>query len=207
MEYEAIVWDFNGTLIDDLPIAVEAMNRLLSAREMPLTSEKEYRNGIQIPVQGYYESLFGAACDMAVLTEEFLTWYRVLLPNVGLAAGALAALERFQAQNVQQFILSSFEENFLLEIVEHLKVRSFFVEVSGAVGNHSPSKVGRASELLLRHGLVPSKTLVIGDMVHDFQVAEALGAHCLLVYGGHQRTKDLHATGARVVESLQALDW
>ena len=50
MNYNHIVWDWNGTLLDDRWLCIEAINFVLKSREMRLVSTKEYRDLFCFPV-------------------------------------------------------------------------------------------------------------------------------------------------------------
>ena len=57
MKYKHILWDWNGTLLDDMWLCVESLNRILKKRERPPLDEKTYKETFSFPVKKYYETL------------------------------------------------------------------------------------------------------------------------------------------------------
>ena len=55
LDCKAIIWDYNGTLLNDLSIGVECINRMLTKRELPLLTTESYREVFTFPVKKYYE--------------------------------------------------------------------------------------------------------------------------------------------------------
>ena len=58
MTYTHAVWDFNGTILDDVEAGILAVNRLLSERGLPTISGREdYYRVFRFPIRSYYEAL------------------------------------------------------------------------------------------------------------------------------------------------------
>ena len=71
----------------------------------------------------------------------------------------------------------------------------------GDIYAKSKVEVGLAS--LKENGFDPARAVMIGDSVHDYEVAQALGVRCVLQSGGHQPPEKLRETGAPVVKGLR----
>ena len=55
MTYTHLIWDFNGTLYDDVQAGIESANRLLASHQLPIfTSTEQYRATFGFPVVDYY---------------------------------------------------------------------------------------------------------------------------------------------------------
>ena len=67
----------------------------------------------------------------------------------------------------------------------------------------SPEQMQKLCDDLKEEGFDPARAVVIGDSVHDFEVAQALGVGCVLQSGGHQPPETLRKTGAPVVKGLR----
>ena len=78
MKYKHIVWDWNGTLLDDRWLCVESINRILKKRKMPLTLEKTYKETFCFPVIKYYETLGFDFIKESFkdLSIEFIEYYK-----------------------------------------------------------------------------------------------------------------------------------
>jgi phosphoglycolate phosphatase len=51
-----IIWDWNGTLLDDVDMCIESINILLKRRNLDMLSRKRYRDIFTFPVRDYYET-------------------------------------------------------------------------------------------------------------------------------------------------------
>ena len=124
-----------------------------------------------------------------------------------LAESAVPALSLLKGAGVQQVILSASNLPVLEQQVTERGVRPYFDRLLGLDNIYARSKVevGLAylTELKQR-GAVPAQAIMIGDSVHDFEVAQALGVRCVLQTAGHQSAQQLRATGAPVVPDVLA---
>jgi len=205
---DTVIWDFNGTLIDDVGPVVQSVNKQLEARGLPALSLERYRDVFGFPVADYYRTigLDPDAESIDSLSEEFHTAYVPMLMDCPLHDGVVEGLEAFRDAGVRQFVLSAMEEEALRAVVGRLGIAEFFEAVYGLGDLNADSKVSRGRELLRDHRIEPRGAVMIGDTDHDAEVAEALGLGIVLVAGGHQSESRLRATGHRVLASACALD-
>ncbi len=206
MRYTHIIWDFNGTIMNDVDIAVAGVNDMLEKRNMPLTNRADYLNMIESPIIEYYKKLF----DLTVVSfddiqVEFLESYNRRLGEAGLLPGIAEALEHFSRLGLRQCVISSFEQNRLRRMVEDLGIGRYFDSVSGADNTRAEGKVGRGQDWLRTSGADPEKVLVIGDLDHDYEMARSLGADCILIAAGHQHRRELEKCGCPVLDSAEQL--
>lgn len=201
-----VVWDFNGTLLDDLNAAVASVTDMLSRRGRPPMTKERYYELMDVPISKYYEKLFDlTVTPMEVLTREFQAGYEKHFSLAHPAEGALTALRGFRNAGVRQVVLSSFRHERVDQILRQFDLTEYFDRIMGADDDLCAEKVTRALHWLRETGAAPENVLVIGDLVHDFEVARALGARCALVSCGHQSPRDLIATGAPVYPNLSAM--
>ena len=187
-----VLWDFNGTLLDDLDVAVAAVSDMLVSRGREPMTRAWYYELMEMPIIRYYEKLFDLSqVPFETLSREFVEGYARHFSLAHLAPGAREAVSRFAAAGCRQVVLSSFEQQRLLTILQELELADAFEAVLGAENIRSESKVGRAQDWLKQSGAPPDQVLVIGDLVHDWEVAQALGARCVLLSCGHQSYADL----------------
>ena len=202
-----VVWDWNGTLLDDLHIVLEAVNRGLE----PLTDRRatldDYRNHYTRPVKRFYDSLLGRELDpdeWEELDRRFHDGYRESLHHARLTADAHHALEAVAAVGVTQSLLSMFPHEELVPLVERMGITHYFDRIDGLEGPPGDVKAAYLEEHLRRliHGVDPSLVLVIGDTPDDAVAASHVGAACVLVDNGSQHRHALEVTGAKVVKTL-----
>jgi phosphoglycolate phosphatase len=197
---ESVIWDFNGTLIDDLDLVLRCVNGQLARRGLPLLTKASYRSVFGFPVEAYYRriGLNPDAESMADLSAEFFSAYDAGLMECPLHEGVAELLQRFEKAGVRQFVLSAMEEVRLRAVIRHLGIEGFFEGIYGLAHLEGDSKVSRGQELLRDFDINPKTALVIGDTVHDGEVADALGIHAVLVTSGHQSAPRLRETGRDV---------
>jgi phosphoglycolate phosphatase len=206
-ELDAVIWDFNGTLIDDVDLAVRSVNVQLKRRGLPQITVDRFRQVFRFPVEDYYRriGLDPAAESMSELSAEFHEEYMRGLLGCPLHAGVLDVLERFKTDGARQFVLSAMEEEMLCSAIEHLGVGGYFAAIYGLSHLEGDSKISRGRDLMNDYGIVPETTLLIGDTDHDAEVAEALGISVILIAQGYQSEARCRKTGRPVHRSVRAL--
>lgn len=202
-----IIWDWNGTLLNDVSVCVEAMNALLSERKLPLLNESDYRDIFTFPVKNYYQQLgfdFNSE-PFEVPAMQFMDLYRGKIHEAGLQEGIITLLRKMQQSGFVQVILSAMEQELLNELLGHFLIRNFFEFTYGIDNHFGGGKLERGLELMRQLNISPSECLLIGDTEHDAEVARALGCSCILFAGGHQSEKVLQATGNRIIHQYSDL--
>ncbi|MEN6370312.1 MAG: HAD family hydrolase [Thermotogota bacterium] len=208
IRWQSVIWDFNGTLVDDCALAVEAINVQLARRRLAPLSLDEYRQVFGFPLADYHRKLgFDLSVEtMAGLADEFHDVYLAGAPACGLHAGVRAVLERLETAGVRQFVLSAMEETTLREALRRLDIGGHFEAIYGLDHRMADSKIVRGRELLGRFRLSASETLLIGDTDHDVDVARDLGVSAVLVARGHQSGNRLRTLGVPVYETFADLE-
>jgi phosphoglycolate phosphatase len=204
--YRHIIWDWNGTLLDDLDLSIEVMNTMLTRRDLPRLERARYHALFDFPVRRYYERLgFDPARDsFEQLSVEFISGYDARRLGAVLHRGVANTLAAVRAAGVGQSILSAYRHETLHEIVAHFGLTAHFDHISGLDNIHAHSKVALGRELVTRLGIAPAEILLVGDTLHDREVARALGVACALVAAGHHPAERLRASGAAVYDDLAA---
>ena len=206
-EYQTVVWDFNGTLLDDLGIGIASINALLARRGMPLVeSHDAYHRIFCFPIREYYRRLgFDFSREpYEELAVEWVNEYRSREGQAPLRAGAESLLRRLASLGIRQIVLSATEQGMLLEQLQALGVAHYFDRIIGRDDIYASDKVAlaRSSASLFGDGRI----LVIGDTVHDLETAAALGADAVLLLGGHTSRDALEALGCAFCRDLETLE-
>ncbi len=199
-----IIWDWNGTLLDDLEISILSMNRMLHKRGLPEMSPETYRDVFTFPVKDYYTSIgFDFRKEpWEKAATEFIDLYLEALPLCGLARHASETLEFFRSGHFGQVIVSAMEHEALLKSVEVLGIKKYLDYIGGISNHYGAGKIENARQYLRLHSLPPGEITLIGDTLHDAEVAAELGCNCILIASGHQSAKRLLASGHTVLQSL-----
>ncbi len=203
--FKAIIWDYNGTLLNDLEIGIESINLMLSKRNLPLLTSESYREAFTFPVKDYYEKVgfdFQKE-DWDSAAHEFIANYTKRLPQSDIFPEAFILLDFFKKEGKKQFILSAMEMKMLRDSTHELEIQGFFDEISGINDIYASSKVENGKDLFQKHELKAEDVCLLGDTTHDYEVAQSLGCHCYLIASGHQSFKKLEATGCpNIINSL-----
>jgi len=200
-----ILWDWNGTLLDDLQYGMDVRNRIFPAFHLPtIDTIEEYHAQFTFPIRLYYERA-GVTDDIFVaVAHAWMDEYVRGFPTVPLHADALETLERFQQAGLQQVVLSASKRDMLRDQITHFSIQHYFSDILGLGNIYAGSKEDIGRQYLQNCGIAPDSTLMIGDTLHDAQVAEALCCRCILAAGGHQSRRVLESAGCAVVDGVEA---
>ena len=200
-----IVWDWNGTLLDDLDVSMTALNRLLKQEHLPLVNDKnEYRKYFQFPVIEYYKKV-GFDFDktpFAMLAKEYMDYYQPHSLDCKLHHHVLQTLKKAKQQGYKQYLLSASNIDFLFEQLAGYDLHTYFSDIRGLDNIHAYSKASLAKHFILEQQLNPNEVVFVGDSVHDSEVAQHAGCHCVLIANGHEHKDKLVKTGCKVVDNI-----
>ncbi len=182
-----ILWDWNGTLLNDTDACVQALKFLLQKRNMQAIDLEKYRNTFSFPVIDYYKNIgFDLEREnFNSLAVEFIGHYSNTEKAARLQEGAIEILNRFQSQGFRQIILSATENAALKKQIGSRGILHYFNDVLGSDNIQANGKISVAQEYFKKMNK-PVELFMIGDTYHDYEVAAALDCRCVLVKNGHQ---------------------
>jgi len=206
-KYKTVIWDWNGTLIDDAWLAIEVMNAMLGNRKMKYIDLEYYRDIFDFPVKDYYAKIgFDFSLEsFEIVGNEFITLYDLRHFECNLRPYAINCLNKFNASEKSQFVLSARNHKQLNEEIEYFNIHHHFKTFSGLSHNYAHGKIELGQQLIKNENILTDQTVLIGDTTHDFEVAQALGIDCILIEGGHHSRNRLKECGVKVVEDLEEL--
>jgi len=199
-----IIWDWNGTMLDDTGYCVDCMNTVLDQYNINRIDIDLYRENFTFPVKDYYEAIgFDfSKVDFEKPAMEFINLYYSNIENAGLANGIVNILSYFKKRNIKQFCLSAMEHGELVNSLNSKGIFEYFEEVRGINDHYANSKVEVGKSLLKSINANKNDILMIGDTIHDFEVATELGIDCLLVANGHQSFERLQKVTENIISDL-----
>lgn len=199
-----IIWDWNGTLLNDIDACIISMNVMLERRNMKLLDKAMYRKMFTFPVQDYYKSIGFDFLQESFekLSIEYINLYKKYSIYASLQQGVFNALEQFKNKGFQQMILSASEQKALEKQVNQHQLDVYFDDLVGLNNIYAKSKRDNAIHYLHKTNIPPEDSLLIGDTYHDYEVAEAIGCDCLLVNNGHQDLSQYHLNSDIIFQSL-----
>lgn len=204
-----VLWDWNGTLLDDLTYAIGVRNRTFPAFGLPrIGSVAEYHRQFTFPVRRYYERAGVTDETFVAVAHAWMAEYVRGFGTVPLHGDAVETLARFAAAGVRQAVLSATRRDMLESQIARFPIRAYFTDVLGLSDIYARSKEAVGLDYLARCGVPAASTLMIGDTLHDAEVARAMGTGCVLVARGHQSRETLLTAGVPVMDTLvEAAAW
>ena len=204
-----VLWDWNGTLLDDLAYAIGVRNRTFPAFGLPrIGSVAEYHRQFTFPVRRYYERAGVTDETFVAVAHAWMAEYVRGFDAVPLHGDAVETLARFAAAGVRQAVLSATRRDMLESQIARFPIRAYFTDVLGLSDIYARSKEAVGLDYLARCGVPAASTLMIGDTLHDAEVARAMGTGCVLVARGHQSRETLLTAGVPVMDTLlEAAAW
>ena len=198
-----LVWDWNGTLLDDLSLVVSSTNEAFAAVGGRPVDADEHRRTFRRPVAEFYAEILERAVDQDEferLDRVFHDAYRLGLTTMALAADAKTAMKTWDGS---QSLLSMWFHHELVPALETYGLTGAFTRVDGlrtTVGGDL--KAGHLARHLEGLGVTGSEAVLIGDSLDDAHAAESVGAGVVLYTGGFTDPARLRASGLPVADSL-----
>lgn len=202
-----ILWDWNGTLLDDLWLCLESINSLLADRELPTLDQSSYHKIFGFPVQDYYAKagFDFTREDFKIPAKQFIDLYYAKMASCQLQDGAKKLLRLFHREGIRQYILSASETEVLEQLIKDHRLDPYLSGIYGLNDHYAAGKVAIGKRLMIENSLNPSETVLIGDTIHDREVAQSLGVRVILFTGGHHPAYRLEESGIQLVDKLESL--
>ena len=204
-----IIWDWNGTLIDDVGISLECINFLLKKNQLATITRKYYQEVFTFPVKDYYQKL-GFDFDQTPFTklaDQFIHEYKKRMFDTKLYPNVKDVLEYLQQNGAKQFVISAMEVGKLKEAIENKGISHYFEEILGLNNNFASGKMDLVIEFAKnrKEMLNSFKVWMIGDTEHDFYITAQLKWNSILVSQGHHSFSRLNAISDNVVRNLDGV--
>lgn len=208
MKYDCIFYDFNGTLLDDTDICVEILNSMLDKRGYKHITKEKYRDIFSFPIKEYYEK---AGFDFSkeeyeTIAKDFAPLYNANYKRCRLFDGVVDLLEEVKKCGIKQVIISATELNLLNEQLKFFRIDGYFDDKTALDNYYAYGKIDIAKQYVKNNKINTSRTVMIGDTIHDAEVADAIGCDCGLLTCGHQSSNRLKALNKPTFNSIKEID-
>ena len=204
-----ILWDWNGTLLDDTQAALDTLNIMLARRGAKPIALNFFRDHFAFPCRPFYDAIGMHVEDAEwdALAKEYHDLYAEQPKQLN--REAIAALEEVKRAGAKQSIISALRQDLLDEVTARMGVASYMECIYGVDNLDGASKLDRALELMSR--IAPQvgeqpDVVLIGDALHDKEVADALKVRCVLCgQGSHAawRLRQVALTGETLLEAVK----
>jgi phosphoglycolate phosphatase len=199
--YQYVIWDFNGTILDDLDLCLDLLNQMLIQQSKPTLSVDAYKNVFGFPIKDYYIQA-GLTFDKKSfdeLSQFFIERYQPASFKCNLHAGVIETLNQLKSLGIKSIILSASQTDNLIEQTKVLKIHDYFDHIIGTDNIKGQGKVERGIHFMKSAKIDPNTCIYVGDTIHDAEVAKALGVKVLLYAGGHQSESRLSTANERII--------
>lgn len=202
-----IIFDFNGTVIDDVDICIKAENMTIEhfgLNRKPLTKD-EYLHIFTFPVKSYYEAV-GFDWTKNSYEEIGKYWFDIYQNSESeykVHDGVVDILIKNHEEGNKNILLSASHLDQLKRQLKYLNIDKYFDEVLGIDNIYAGSKVDIGLNWIKDKD--PKDCLMIGDSLHDLETARAMNVDCILVAKGHQAKDVLTKEYDKVVDDIRSI--
>lgn len=202
--YQYVIWDFNGTILDDLDLCLDLLNQMLIKQAKPVLSVEAYKNVFGFPIKDYYiqAGLTFDVMSFDELSQFFIDRYQPASFHCKIHSGVIETLNQLEYLGIKSIILSASQTDNLIEQTKVLKIYDFFEHIIGTDNIKGQGKVERGIQFMKSSNIDPNVCIYVGDTIHDAEVAKALGVKVLLYAGGHQSENRLRTANERIIYDL-----
>lgn len=196
-----IIFDWSGTLVDDLPAVWEATNYVLAQAQCPEMTLDQFRAEFCLPFTIFYDR-YTPHVPLPQLETWFHSRFRQVQSSVCALPHAREFLEFCQSQKIRTFLLSTVHRDHFTVQAATTGFEPFLEKPYVNVWD----KRQVIHEILKENQLVPDETLFIGDMQHDIDTARHGGVHSCAVLTGYNTLDQLRSAHPDlIVEHLREL--
>jgi phosphoglycolate phosphatase len=188
------IFDWSGTLVDDLPAVLEATNHVLQQAGRPTVTLEQFRAEFCLPFTIFYDRHVPDV-PLAKLEQWFHGRFKQVQDSVTPLPHAREFLEYCRAQGGKLYVLSTVRPDHFRKQAARAGFGKFFDRTYLGVRD----KRAKIASLLTENHLAPDETVFIGDMQHDVETAKAGGIHSAAVLTGYNRLEQLRASQPDVI--------
>ena len=189
MKYQNLLFDWSGTLVDDLPPTLHATNEVLMNYGVPAMDREEFRRRFRLPYPEFYEEVLPGV-PINDLEGMFRSSFNQSPVRVTVLPHAREMLAWCREQGIRCFVLSSMDVGLFTEQAHDFGLHDHFEAIYAGVLD----KRCRIGGILSDHGLELGKTAFVGDMVHDIETARHGGVDSVAVATGYDPVARLTGT-------------
>ena len=142
VKYTHIIWDWNGTLLDDYQFCIKIMNEMLKKRGMPVMTESWFLDNFCFPVKEYYLKL-GFNFELEPFDQsgtEFIKKYMDRCSTLKLHEQAIDILQFFRNNGIAQSLVSASSQKMLDEILKYHDIHDYFLKILGTDNHYANGK-------------------------------------------------------------------
>jgi len=202
-----IIWDWNGTIVNDAYLFVDIMNITLTKYKLQNITLNDYKTKFCFPIKTYWKNLGFNFNDATfnIMNHEFIKLYQNQMKEPLLHNQITDVLNYAKNNSINQFILSASEHSMLNQLAQYYKINNYFKDIVGVDNLNACGKEKLGISLVEKYNIDVNKTILIGDSEYDSIVAKSIGCKAILVSFGHIDGKRLKKTGDMIIDNYNDL--
>ena len=205
-----IIWDWNGTLLNDAWLFVKLLNKILSKRSLNKINTTIYKNTFCFPLENFYMKMgFDFSKEPFEKSSlEFIKLYGKCRNEASLYDGVKPLLLKLNKNGINNYLLSAQNETTLIEQVNFYGLSSFFNSIMGTNNSHARGKDLTANILFEKINGNIDEILIIGDTNLDMEIAKKFNCKAIGVTYGHQAINRFESNkNIHLITSFNELDF
>ncbi len=184
--FRNLIFDWSGTLVDDLGPVIEATNAVLEHYGVEPLDRESFRRRFRLPYSEFYQELLPDT-PLEELEALFRPAFDGAESSVFVLPHSQNKLEWCREQGIRCFVLTSMDPGAFEKQLDEFNLRHFFeATYSGVV-----DKRELIHQLLETHALQADETAFVGDMTHDVETARHGGVSSIAVLSGYDHPEIL----------------
>ena len=205
MKYKHVIWDWNGTLLDDVALGHRMLNYLQSIKGIALSSFEDYRAMFTFPITDFYKKagLFENMESFQKLADIYIKEYEKQVGDCFLQEDAQQVLDKLEKSGITSSILTASLESMALSQIKHYGIDRYFIAVTGKNDYYALGKCELVEEHLSKIKYSSEEIVFIGDTLHDAEIAQEIECDCIIVKNGHQDVRKLDCSGIDTAKDLR----
>ena len=205
MKIKLVLWDWNGTLVDDASLCVDILNELLSEYEKSNITLEFYRENFSFPVDNFYRkiSLPHNGDEFEEISKKFILRYREKWKKCSLQQNTLDILRHFESLNIKQIILSAGNQYDVEKFIKYYGLDFFFEQILGTDNIKAEGKVELAMNFFSKSDYKAEEILIVGDTLHDLEIGNKIGCMTILSSMGHNSKPFLAGFHDHLIDDLR----
>lgn len=186
--FRNLIFDWSGTLVDDLGPVIEATNAVLGKYAVPPFDRESFRRHFRLPYREFYTEMLPHV-PLEELEAHFRPAFDAALTPVTVLPHAREKLEWCAASGIRTFVLTSMDSTAFERQMDDFGLRNLFEATYSGILD----KRDIIHQILETHGLNPNETAFVGDMTHDVETARHGGVSSIAVLTGYNHPEILAA--------------
>jgi len=199
-----VIFDFNGTLLNDVDLSIDLLNQFLIEQNKPIVDEKKYKDIFGFPIRDYYirSGIDLEKHDFDELAQVYIDRYTKQSLNCKLYNNVIYTLKELQKKDIKLVVLSATEYNMLCKQLEYYNIYEYFDNILGTTNYRGETKDSIGHNYIISNNINPKDVVVVGDTLHDFEVAQRIGCDSILLSCGHQSREKLESCNTVVIDDI-----